>query len=231
MPPLPDFTAPLLATLDDYRLTRSENQALRQLANDHLHDPEALARFRNTAFRVAEQRLDDDPHAVLAWLNRVDKTLDNLRRQDTPAKPDLDTAFSPGDDCLAMILGHLRSARKAVDVCVFTITDNRVTRALLDTHRRGVTTRIITDNDKRFDAGSDIHQLRDAGLPVRCDPDENHMHHKFALIDRTTLLTGSYNWTRGATRNHENLIALTHPTTLRRFQSAFDQLWHQFASD
>ncbi len=39
-----------------------------------------------------------------------------------------------------------------------------------------------------------------------------HMHHKFALFDGGRLLTGSYNWTRGAAEtNYENVIDTTDP--------------------
>jgi cardiolipin hydrolase len=37
-----------------------------------------------------------------------------------------------------------------------------------------------------------------------------HMHHKFAIIDKIVLLTGSFNWTAQAVNgNQENLIGFS----------------------
>src|SRR5687768_14672455 len=115
--------------------------------------------------------------------------------------------FSPGDACLNAILSAIAAAGSSLQICVFTISDDRIAQAILRAHRRGIQVRILTDNEKLFDQGSDIRQLAAAGIPVRVDETPNHMHHKFALLDNQTLLTGSYNWTRSAARyNHENLI-------------------------
>jgi mitochondrial cardiolipin hydrolase len=89
--------------------------------------------------------------------------------------------------------------------------------------------RIISDDDKRFDAGSDIAQLADAGIPIALDDTKAHMHHKFALIDQRWLLNGSFNWTRSAsTSNDENLVVTNDPQQLRSFAAQFEALWVRF---
>jgi phosphatidylserine/phosphatidylglycerophosphate/cardiolipin synthase-like enzyme len=111
-------------------------------------------------------------------------------------------------------------------VCVFTITDDRITRALLEAHERGVRVRVVSDGDKAMDPGSDIHRLRQAGVAVRVDRAEAHMHHKFAVFDRMRLLTGSYNWTRSAAaENQENVLVSDDPRLVVPFCRAFDDLW------
>ncbi|MFZ4647031.1 MAG: phospholipase D-like domain-containing protein, partial [Gemmataceae bacterium] len=72
---------------------------------------------------------------------------------------------------------------------------------------------------------SDIDTLARAGIPIRTDDGEPHMHHKFALFDACILATGSYNWTRGATFNHENLLVTHSPTAVSRYAGAFNALW------
>lgn len=153
--------------------------------------------------------------------------------QRTPLRRDagrtsLDVHFSPGDECLFAICRHIESAERSVDACVFTITDDRIATRLLDAHRRGVRVRIITDNDKAYDDGSDVHRLARAGIEVRVDQTPFHMHHKFALFDDRRMLTGSYNWTRGAARdNQENVIASDDPRLLRPFGREFATLWEK----
>ena len=97
-------------------------------------------------------------------------------------------------------------ACRQADLCVFTLSDDRITAEVLAAHARGVAVRIVTDNDKEFDAGSDIAQLRQAGIPVAVDRTDAHMHHKFALFDGTWLLNGSYNWTRSAAQVNDCLL-------------------------
>jgi phosphatidylserine/phosphatidylglycerophosphate/cardiolipin synthase-like enzyme len=58
------------------------------------------------------------------------------------------------------------------------------------------------------------------------------MHHKFALFDDDLLLTGSYNWTRGAAdSNEENLILSNDRRLLASFRDEFERLWKKFASN
>jgi mitochondrial cardiolipin hydrolase len=134
--------------------------------------------------------------------------------------------FSPGEDCLRAILSELERARRTADICVFTITDDRIAHAILAAHQRRVAVRIITDNDKQYDGGSDVDRLRRAGIAVKVDETEHHMHHKFAVLDGATLLNGSYNWTRSAcTFNEENLVVTSDPALVHTFARHFEEMW------
>jgi hypothetical protein len=138
--------------------------------------------------------------------------------------------WSPGDACYEAILRELERADRTIDVCVFTITDDRLARALLEVHRRGVRLRVLTDNDKAEDEGSDVARLERAGVPVRVDRTEYHMHHKFAVFDGRRAITGSYNWTRGAARNNEEHIVVTDdPRLVKELGRGFETLWERLA--
>jgi phosphatidylserine/phosphatidylglycerophosphate/cardiolipin synthase-like enzyme len=134
--------------------------------------------------------------------------------------------FSPGKDPLNAIITQIQNARELLEICVFTISDDRITKAILDRHRFNTPIRVITDNDKLHDAGSDITALAESGVDVRVDTTPNHMHHKFAVIDSETLLTGYYNWTRSAaTRNEENLLVTQEKAIIVQYQQEFRALW------
>lgn len=136
--------------------------------------------------------------------------------------------FSPGDHCLQAILACIRRARHTLQICVFTISDDRITAAILRAFAAGIQVRILTDNEKLFDKGADIRQLAAAGIPVRVDITSNHMHHKFAIVDHQTALTGSYNWTRSAALyNHENVLVTHDCDTVQAYSREFDRLWKE----
>ncbi len=216
----------LKQTLDDRRLSRTERTALDRIF-DHVEptDP-VLAHYRSMAFDLAREAVDD-PAAkeVVGWLEDAVKLL-AAQSPSGPGAAVAESHFSPAESCPRRIAGFIRGAKKTLDVCVFTITDDRISSAILDAHARGRRVRVITDDDKAGDRGSDVGRLAKAGIAVRVDRSSAHMHHKFALADGAALLTGSYNWTRSAARENEDNFVITGD---RRFVGAFsrqfEKLW------
>ncbi|QDT88915.1 phospholipase D-like domain-containing protein [Gimesia algae] len=219
----------LLQTFEDFQMTRSERTALSQIFSHISLTEHNLSLVRNEAFQIFRENKPagvSDTQA-LSWLEDLMKILANANTIETTLSSE--ALFSPHDDCSHRICRLIASARKKLDICVFTITDDRVTESILDAHARQVQIRIVTDNDKSFDRGSDIERLERSGIPVRIDQTEYHMHHKFALFDSESVLTGSYNWTRSASRNNsENLVITNDPKLLVRFESEFEKLWNDF---
>jgi len=220
----------LTATFADERLSGDEKQHLKTLA-DTLED-EQLRFLSNRSFDIFRQVMNDTKHAhelddvrrAFKWLERTQKALIGNSAQLAPS-----CYFSPGDDCRRAILDACHSARRSLDICVFTISDNRLSETIIACHKRGITVRIISDDDKSHDDGSDIHYLSTQGIAVKTDNSPNHMHHKFAIIDKRQLLNGSFNWTRSASeRNQENIMISHHPKAIAEYQARFEQLWSQF---
>jgi len=221
----------LRSSLEDERLSKAESQDLDEALADLAADASDLAFVRNAAFRIARERIEEHPGAVLGWLDRVDKRVDHAARAAPGGSPWGErVAFSPGLACLRLLVGTLKLARSTVDACVFTITDDRITEVLLDLFARGVRVRIVTDDEKVLDPGSDVKRLAEAGLEVRTDRSPDHMHHKFAVVDGKVLVHGSYNWTRSAADNQENLCVTTSPAMVEPFARRFEALWAQYAS-
>lgn len=218
----------------DRKLSRSERRALRVvLEEEYGDDAEAISTSLRTAFEIADEALKSERERdVLSWLRGVTMQLAATPRRDEDDSDIRSSVyFSPGEECLHALRGSLERARRELDICVFTITDNRISRAIEAAHQRGVAVRIISDDMKREDLGSDVHALAAAGIPVRTDRNEEaHMHHKFAVIDRRVVITGSFNWTRSATeRNHENIVVSGDATLVEPYQQQFDLLWAAFA--
>ena len=89
--------------------------------------------------------------------------------------------------------------------------------------------RIITDDEQSKSQGSDVARLAKVkNVQVRHDGDaKSHMHHKFAIIDGSVLINGSFNWTRAAVlTNRENVVITTDaPGLIDDFRTEFNGLW------
>jgi phosphatidylserine/phosphatidylglycerophosphate/cardiolipin synthase-like enzyme len=208
-------------------MSRGEKRVLSRVVEELRAGEQELAVLRSRAFEIAREEIAG-PQAkeVLDWL---EEALKAFQLQAAPEPHPEEAFFSPGEHCMRKIVALFDTAARQVDVCVFTITDDRISNALLDAHGRGVALRIVTDNDKAFDPGSDVERLRRAGVPLRIDQSEFHMHHKFALFDGHTLLNGSFNWTRSASQcNEENFLVTRSPRLVKAFAAQFEQLWQQW---
>ncbi|MEM6796130.1 MAG: phospholipase D-like domain-containing protein [Acidobacteriota bacterium] len=213
-------------TLEDGRLSRAEKQALSELFEGLDLSPSARAGYLNRAFALAGDALSKMPdREVLEWLLSLSKIVARSGAQARTAE----VLFEPRDDTVARLSTLIREARRSIDLCVFTVTDNRLAEALLQAHRQGVLVRMISDDDKAEDRGSDVDRLEASGIPTRRDKIPDHMHHKFAVFDGEIAVTGSYNWTRGAAeRNYENLLVTDDPRLVGPYLSEFKRLWVAF---
>ena len=219
----------LRESLSDGRFSRGEKREIKAFIAETKPNRETLAFMRHRVFEIAKEEAEKHSTGeLIEWIEATNKLL--LPKPEGNRSEMARTFFSPDDDCPREIIRLFRTARARVDVCVFTLTDDRIARALEEAVERGVKVRVITDDDKAHDRGSDAIRLARSGIDVRMDRTDAHMHHKFALFDNRYLLTGSYNWTRSAAReNEENFIVTDDARLVDSFTSQFEKLWEKFA--
>jgi phosphatidylserine/phosphatidylglycerophosphate/cardiolipin synthase-like enzyme len=213
----------LKQTLADHHIQASEKQALIEWVARNISGDAARSLARSRAFAIARQQTAGRPEELLDWLEEV------IRILSRSAEPHETSAayFSPGKTCVHEVIRQFDLAQSTCDVCVFTITDDRITDAIIRANARGVNLRVITDDEKSHDLGSDIDKLQMVGIPCKMDSgNAAHMHHKFALFDGRRLMTGSFNWTRSASeQNEENLIVTEDAVLVNAFSERFELLW------
>ncbi|MBN9518428.1 DUF1669 domain-containing protein [bacterium] len=231
----------LAQSLDDLTLSGSEKQALAAWVAANAKTDAQRGVVRHAAFDLARKAAANLPaDRLIDWLEDVMRTLAPVQAAapagGTAVADDL-VFFAPGEACWRHLASRINQTRRTMDLCVFTITDDRVSNPILDAHRRGVKIRVVTDNEKALDPGSDVHKFQAAGIPVKLDDVRGpgvsglsgHMHHKYAVFDGTRLVNGSYNWTRGAAEcNYENLVESADPKLVAAFAAEFERLWKKF---
>jgi hypothetical protein len=119
--------------------------------------------------------------------------------------------------------------QKSLDIAVFELNSESITAAILDAHRRGVNVRVVTGQFGFEESGSTFGQLQHAGIPLVIRPNKTEfMHNKFAILDGTTVWTGSWNYTEAATyRNNENAISLEAQDIAGRYEAVFNQMFEK----
>lgn len=61
-------------------------------------------------------------------------------------------------------------------------------------------------------------------VPVKMPNKKNKMHNKFCVIDRRIVISGSYNWSRNANDNFENVIVTDEKIVVAKFLNEFYEL-------
>jgi len=226
----------LTQSLDDARLSRGERSTMKEIIGERSLAGREQEQLLHSAFALAAERLHDiRDRAVLEWLLDVVKVLrpsGGTAAGGAVADRVAEAWFMPNERGLGRLIGLLGACQVSLDICLYTLTHDRLAEAVLAAHRRGVRVRLIADDEKSLDPGSDVTGLASAGIPVRTDCAPSQMHNKFAVLDGRLLLTGSFNWTRSAAeQNQESFIISDEPALVTAHAREFERLWGRFAEE
>ncbi|MCU0512053.1 MAG: phospholipase D-like domain-containing protein [Anaerolineae bacterium] len=130
--------------------------------------------------------------------------------------------FAPEDDVIATMVAELNAARQSIRFMAFSYTQDPMAQAMLARARAGVTVEGVFEKTGSETAASEMTVLLCAGLDVRQDGYGGVMHHKVIIIDDTTVITGSFNFSDNAvTSNDENLVIIRDPDLARQYVAEF----------
>jgi phosphatidylserine/phosphatidylglycerophosphate/cardiolipin synthase-like enzyme len=122
---------------------------------------------------------------------------------------DAQVYFSPHGGCTKAIVDALGKAKSEVLVQAYSFTSKEIAKSLIDAHKRGVSIQIILDKSNRSGKYSAGDFTAHMGIPTFIDFQHAIAHNKIIIIDRETVITGSFNFTKSAEeKNAENLLIL-----------------------
>jgi phosphatidylserine/phosphatidylglycerophosphate/cardiolipin synthase-like enzyme len=123
--------------------------------------------------------------------------------------PVLNVYFTPGQNCTAAIVDRLNQAQQTIFVQAYSFTSVPIAKALLQAKKQGVTVKVILDKSQRTRKYSSLHFFLNQNIPVWIDEKPAIAHNKIMIIDRITVITGSFNFTKAAQmRNAENVLII-----------------------
>jgi phosphatidylserine/phosphatidylglycerophosphate/cardiolipin synthase-like enzyme len=123
--------------------------------------------------------------------------------------PSIAVYHSPKGGCTDAVVRELRGARREVLVLAYSFTSKPIAQALVEAKKRGAHVEIILDRSNEHEEYSELAFLIEQGLAPYLDAHHAIAHNKVMVIDRHTVVTGSFNFTHQAeAENAENLLIL-----------------------
>jgi phosphatidylserine/phosphatidylglycerophosphate/cardiolipin synthase-like enzyme len=117
--------------------------------------------------------------------------------------------FSPDGNCTDAIIKEIDSATAEILIQAYSFTSAPIAKALLNAHKRGVKVEAILDKSQRTANYSSATFLANSRIPTYIDAKHAIAHNKVMIIDKATVITGSFNFTKAAEeKNAENLLVI-----------------------
>ncbi len=148
---------------------------------------------------------------------------------------------------LLLLEKQLRAAKESIDMALFVFSALQLTNVLREQIKRGIEIRLVADpgvtsrpfsevldllgvsvpdHTCKVEAGNQPldQALKGVGSPRLARGDK--LHHKFAVIDNKTMITGSFNWSPSAPHTHDETLLVIHsPQLAQHFTRVMDRLW------
>ena len=155
----------------------------------------------------------------------------------------VDTTYAiPGNKAIGnanfrtVLINRINNAEHTIDLCLFSLSLNEISTALIAAKDKGVVIRFVYENRNTQSA---VQTLINAGIQVIKDnfganDGDGLMHNKFIIFDGRNdssasndwVLTGSTNWTAtGIDANMQNLILIQDKSLARVYTREFNEMW------
>ena len=137
--------------------------------------------------------------------------------------------FFPNASNEEKVVSMLRTCKKTLDIAIFSLTLDSIAEAILEAYQRGIKVRMIADDECAKNKGSNVKLIASVGVPCKTDNAIYHMHHKFAVLDGSVVIMGSFNWTGQAVKyNQENIFFYEDKNIASQYAQEFERLWNSF---
>lgn len=117
--------------------------------------------------------------------------------------------FSPQGGCTDAILKSISTAKHEILIQAYSFRSPIIAQALIDAGKRGVKVEMIMDKSERQEGFTPAILMANAGIPVHLDGKHAVANNRVIIVDRQTLMTGSFNFNNASEEmNAENLLIL-----------------------
>jgi phosphatidylserine/phosphatidylglycerophosphate/cardiolipin synthase-like enzyme len=142
---------------------------------------------------------------------------------------EMETYFSPEDTIAAHILAIIQNANESIYFLAYSFTADDLGAAIRQRAAEGLPVAgVMEDGQINSNQGSEYDSFLQADMDVRRDGNDGQMHDKVIIIDRSIVITGSYNFTASAAeQNDENVVIIHDPAIASQYMEEFQHIFDQ----
>ena len=134
--------------------------------------------------------------------------------------------FSSEDNAMSSLLAVVNDAKFSIRFLAFSFTDDALAQTMIERFKAGVDVQGVYETLASTSIYSDLKTFWCAGVPVRQDGNGSLMHNKVIIVDNSTVITGSLNFTAGANeKNEENVIIIDNPEIAALYLQEYAKIW------
>ena len=135
--------------------------------------------------------------------------------------PGVQILFSPQHNIEAAVVRAMALAKREILFSQYALTNPRIAEALANARRRGVVVQGILEPFPAIENYVTPRVMAQMSIPILYPKERGWNNHKFTVIDRETVITGSFDWTRSANDNADNCLVVTEAS----FAAAYYNAW------
>ena len=141
----------------------------------------------------------------------------------------VESYFSPSDNTNVEILHEIQAMEQDMAFALLTFTKDDLADAMVEKQLLGREVRGIIDNIN--DNGSEYNYLLAGGVNVVDHAPTTILHHKYAVLDASRVVTGSHNWSNAANQvNDENTVIVHDSKVAGQFLQEFEARWSELST-
>lgn len=224
------YNAPGVRGLPD-NLSRKEYTKLKLKELNDTKDMENL--INDFIFSRNYANTDYDIHKIADYINNIIKyngyelkLIDNeyIVTGDGLIKDDIIDIEPTFENIQDKIISEIRNAKYTIWVAVAWFTDTVLFNELITKQNEGLNIQVIVLNDSKnsqikFEDYFETHRINTFGAF-----DNNIFHDKFCIIDLKTVIHGSYNWSKKAQYNKEDIATVRSFEFAEKYADRFKEL-------
>jgi hypothetical protein len=113
-------------------------------------------------------------------------------------------------DIESIIIENFLKAKKSITIVMAWFTNSDIIEGLLKARKySNIDIEVLVDSNEinnKYFLGKHKDKLEKAGIKIKSQTIRNFNHNKFSVIDNVRIITGSYNYSKKANKNLENIV-------------------------